>query len=100
MKIGLQSSAELSAAPFGPRDGSLAELAYGFLYVERIISQVAEATAGKILTISLPVGEISKFTGHKGVVLQELKQILLPASIKLREDDTLSVPNVKIQIEG
>jgi hypothetical protein len=34
------------------------------------------------------------------VVLQELKQALLPACINLREDGTLSVPNVKIQIEG
>ena len=100
LKIGLQSSKELSSAPFGPRDGSLAELAYGFLYAKRIIEQVSGDAAGKILNVFLPGGEISKFTGHKGVVLQELKQALLPACINLREDGTLSVPNVKIQIEG
>lgn len=100
LKIGLQSSKELSSAPFGPRDGSLAELAYGFLYAKRVIEQASGRAAGKTLNIFLPRGEISKFTGHKGVVLQELKQALLPACINLREDGMLSVPNVKIQIEG
>lgn len=100
LKIGLQASKELSNAPFGPRDGSLAELAYGLLYVKRIKEQVSNNVAGKVLNVFLPRGEISKFTGHKGVVLQELKKTLLPACINLREDGSLSVPNAKIQIEG
>lgn len=100
LKIGLQSSPELSDAPFGPKDGSIAELAYGFLYSKTILSQAGKNAAGKRLTVLLPKGELSKLTGHGRLVLRELQSILLPQTIDLREDGTLSVPRLKISIEG
>lgn len=100
LKIGLQSSPELTVAPFGPKDGSIAELAYGYLYAKEIISRAGKAAAGKHLTVHLPKGELSKLTGHRRLILQELQDTLLPRTIDLREDDTLSVPRVKLSIEG
>ncbi len=100
LKIGLQSSRELSSAPFGPTDGSLAELAYGYLYAREILSQAANQAQNKRLAVYLPCGELSKLTGHGRLVLKELQTILLPRTLDLREDETLSVPRVKISIEG
>lgn len=100
LKIGLQSSKELTEAPFGPTDGSLAELAYGYLYAKEILSQAKNQVKNKHLTVSLPVGELSKLTGHGRLVLKELQTILLPRTLDLRGDEALSVPRVKISIEG
>ena len=100
LKIGLQSSEMLSSAPFGPTDGSLAELAYGFLYAKEIISFVKDSAVGKQLTVCLPKGELSKLTGHRRLALQEIQTRLLPRTLILREDETLFAPHVKISIEG
>lgn len=100
LKIGLQSSKELTEAPFGPTDGSLAELAYGYLYAKEILLQAKNQAKNKHLTVHLPVGELSKLTGHGRLVLKELQTILLPRTLDLREDEALSVPRVKISIEG
>ena len=100
LKIGLQSSKELTAAPFGPTDGSLAELAYGYLYAKEILFRAKNNAENKRLTVYLPVGELSKLTGHGRLVLKDIQTILLPRTLDLREDETLSVPRVKLSIEG
>ncbi|MBR4054789.1 MAG: radical SAM protein [Clostridia bacterium] len=100
LKIGLQSSPELANAPYGPTDGSLAELAYGYLYAKEIMALAGERAVNKHLTVCLPRGELSKVTGHRRLVLKELQPVLLPRTLDLREDEALSVPRVKISIEG
>lgn len=95
LKIGLQSSASLSAAPFGPRDGSIGELAAGMLYAERVIRTVGTRAKGKSLTVTVSPKELSKLTGHGGAALMSIRSALSPASLSLRTD-TAALPFLPI----
>ena len=99
LKIGLQSSEELSQAPFGPTDGSISELAYGYYYYHLITASVGNRAAGKDLEIQLPQGELSKLTGHGGMIKQALFQALSPATIRIYTDASVPKHRVKTQID-
>lgn len=100
LKIGLQSSEELHSAPFGPSDGSFAELAFGYYYAKQIGLAAGDRARGKALHILLPEGELSKLTGHGGAVLQEIQNTLSPASVVVRTDVTVPLYHVKLEIKG
>ena len=90
LKIGLQSSASLSEAPFGPRDGSIGELAVGMLYADRIVRAVGETARGRRLIVTVSPREISKLTGHGGAALETIRAAISPASVTVQAD--ISVP--------
>lgn len=98
LKIGLQSSEELSRAPYGPTDGSISELAYGYYYLNQIISAVGETANGRDLTVYLPKGELSKLTGHGGKIKTELQRTLSPATLTVSTDASLQKYCVRTQI--
>ena len=100
LKIGLQSSAELTDAPFGPTDGSISELAYGYYYYDRITASVGTQAKDKVLEIFLPQGELSKLTGHGGKIKKELQHKLSPATLNVYTDAALPKYRVKTQIKG
>lgn len=89
LKIGLQSSASLSEAPFGPRDGSIAELAAGMLYAGRVIRAVGETARGRHLTVTIHPRELSKLTGHAGAAPEAIRAAISPASITVRTDESV-----------
>ena len=89
LKIGLQSSASLSEAPFGPRDGSIGELAAGMLYARRILRAVGEAAKGRALTVTVSPRELSKLTGHGGAALEAIRAALSPADIFVQTDGSV-----------
>lgn len=86
LKIGLQSSSALSAAPFGPRDGSIGELAAGVLYADRVIRSVGSDAKGKTLFVTVPPKDLSKLTGHGGAALAYLRAELSVSALHLRTD--------------
>lgn len=86
LKIGLQSSSSLTEAPFGPRDGSIAELAAGMLYVDRIVRAVGETARGRRLTVTVSPRELSKLTGHGAAALEAIRSALSPASVTVQTD--------------
>ncbi len=86
LKIGLQSSEEVRDAPFGARDGSIAELAYGVLYADRLIAEAGKCAAGKNLRVSVSPRDLSKWTGHGGFALKRVKQALSASSVQVRPD--------------
>lgn len=90
LKIGLQSSASLSGAPFGPRDGSIGELAAGMLYAARVIRAVGDRAKGRRLTVAVHPRERSKLTGHGGEALHAIRAALAPASLSVQTDETIS----------
>ena len=98
LKIGLHSSEMLTSAPFGPKDGSIAELAFGYYYLDKIIREAGTGACGKDLTVILPQGELSKLTGHGGKLKNELLQALSPASLCIRTDAALQKHRIQIQI--
>lgn len=98
LKIGLQSSEELKNAPFGPTDGSISELAFGYYYLKRITDSVGNGARNKRLTVYLPAGELSKLTGHGGRIKTELQRTLSPATLTLCTDASLSEYRVATQI--
>ncbi len=98
LKIGLQSSKELSNAPFGPTDGSISELAFGYYYLKQIADIVGDSAKDRELTVFLPQGELSKLTGHGGRIKKELQQTLSPSIFHVYTDATLSGYRVKTQI--
>ncbi len=98
LKIGLQSSAELTRAPYGPTDGSISELAYGFYYLNQITAAVGETAKGQDLTVYLPKGELSKLTGHGGKIKTELQRTLSPATLTVSTDASLKKYCVRTQI--
>ncbi len=98
LKIGLQSSEELTNAPFGPTDGSLSELAFGYYYFKQIADSVGEHAKDNHLTVYLPQGELSKLTGHGGKIKTELQRTLLCASLTVYIDASLEKYRVKTQI--
>lgn len=89
LKIGLQSSASLSAAPFGPRDGSIGELAAGMLYAERVIRAVGACAKGKALTVTVHPRELSKLTGHGGAALASIRSALSPEVLSVQTDTSV-----------
>lgn len=89
LKIGLQSSVSLSEAPFGPRDGSIAELAAGMLYAGRVIRAVGGAAKGRPLTVKVHPRELSKLTGHAGAALDAICTALSPASVSVQTDKSV-----------
>lgn len=89
LKIGLQSSASLSEAPFGPRDGSIGELAVGMLYADRVVRAVGETARGRRLTVTVHPRELSKLTGHAGAALEAIRRAISPASIAVQTDGSV-----------
>lgn len=98
LKIGLQSSQALTGAPYGPTDGSISELAYGYYYLKQIADEVGVSAKDRELTVFLPSGELSKLTGHGGKIKTELQRILSPAELTVRTDASLSAHRVRTQI--
>ena len=67
LRVGLHSSKELKAAPFGPNHPAMGELAYSRLLLEDIRGKIGKAqTAGKTLKIYVPAGLESKAAGING----------------------------------
>ena len=89
LKIGLQSSDSLAEAPFGPRDGSIGELAAGMLYARRIADAVGETARGRSLTVTVSPRELSKLTGHGGAALDAICAAVSPASVKIQTDESV-----------
>ena len=87
LKVGLQASEGLSGAPFGPRDGSVGELATGMLYAKRAVAAVGNAClTGRRLTVFVPPKDLSKLTGHGGIAREKIRESLRPAELFIRTD--------------
>ncbi len=90
LKVGLQASEELSGAPFGPRDGSIGELAAGMLYAKRTVRMASgECLAGRRLTVFVPPKDLSKLIGHGGAARNVICEALHPAELRIQADTSV-----------
>lgn len=100
LKIGLQSSESVTNAPFGARDGSIGELAYGVLFADRIIREAGRNANGKTLCISVCPRDLSKWTGHGGFAVQRVKRAISASSVQIRADGRLLPNRCEFEIIG
>ncbi len=98
LKVGLQAGIELSTAPFGPRSGSIGELAAGMLYARRIVSAIAADTVGRELLITVAPSERSKLTGHGAAALEQVRRELPWASVRVLTDPAILPYQPRVEV--